>query len=519
MRSIRRNGHLLFLTICLSLVYTVTLAPDITWANRGDDGGDLIVAAATKGIPHPSGYPTYILLAQLIQSLPIGTLAFRTNLLSTLCAVLSALVVADIVRRFYGGNIRIGIIAGTIAGVSLGLAPLFWSQAVITEVYTLNALFVALILHILLNGIAHKLTHTWADRLSGLLFGVALGTQATVAFLLPPFLLSGISKKEKEQGSMGAKSSRAALFPSSLAAFFSSKRSVRKFIWILLGLQVYLIIPIRARSGSPVIWGDPVDWKGFWWLVSGQYYHWRVFSLPLSHLWARLQDWVGMLVDQFSIFGMLLVLWALLFYWKHTHFRKLHWITVWIILTYVIFAVGYNTHDAYVLLIPVIVILSIWMGLGSAALLEALVRWQNKATWILPAGVILLVFPVLINAWRFFPLVDASQDIRATTFGQAVMQTAPQNAIIYTLDDADSFTLWYYHFALGGRPDIAVLQKRLLPEIWYRERMREIYPELIIPEESGQTWYLTVMAANPKLQNCEITLDKPEVVACRSKGN
>ncbi|MBL6983191.1 MAG: DUF2723 domain-containing protein [Anaerolineales bacterium] len=89
----------IILLITLGIVYSLTLAPDLTWANRGADGGDLITAAATGGVAHPPGYPTYLTLARLFQMLPVGTVAFRTNILSMVCGLLAALVVADIARR------------------------------------------------------------------------------------------------------------------------------------------------------------------------------------------------------------------------------------------------------------------------------------------------------------------------------------------------------------------------------------------------------------------------------------
>ena len=48
-------------------VYLASLAPGLTWANFGADGGDLIAAAATGGVAHPTGYPFYLLLARLFQ--------------------------------------------------------------------------------------------------------------------------------------------------------------------------------------------------------------------------------------------------------------------------------------------------------------------------------------------------------------------------------------------------------------------------------------------------------------------
>ncbi len=46
------------------LVYWLTAAPDLTWAHQGSDGGDLLAAAVSGGVPHPSGYPLYTLLLQ-----------------------------------------------------------------------------------------------------------------------------------------------------------------------------------------------------------------------------------------------------------------------------------------------------------------------------------------------------------------------------------------------------------------------------------------------------------------------
>ncbi len=53
----------LVLAISLIAVYLFTMAPGLTWANSGADGGDLITAAATGGVAHPTGYPTFLLIA------------------------------------------------------------------------------------------------------------------------------------------------------------------------------------------------------------------------------------------------------------------------------------------------------------------------------------------------------------------------------------------------------------------------------------------------------------------------
>jgi hypothetical protein len=55
------GGILVFLA-ALSL-YLATIAPTLSWGRdrMGVDGGDLLAAVETLGIPHPSGYPTYVI--------------------------------------------------------------------------------------------------------------------------------------------------------------------------------------------------------------------------------------------------------------------------------------------------------------------------------------------------------------------------------------------------------------------------------------------------------------------------
>ncbi len=63
-------------------VYGLTAPAGLTWAHASADGGDLVTAARVLGVPHPSGYPTWTLLAILFDQLPLGTAAWRATLLS-----------------------------------------------------------------------------------------------------------------------------------------------------------------------------------------------------------------------------------------------------------------------------------------------------------------------------------------------------------------------------------------------------------------------------------------------------
>ena len=66
----------------LTALYLTVLPGDYTDANNSADGGDLLSAILIKGIPHPTGYPTYLILGKLFQLFPFGTPYTKGALLS-----------------------------------------------------------------------------------------------------------------------------------------------------------------------------------------------------------------------------------------------------------------------------------------------------------------------------------------------------------------------------------------------------------------------------------------------------
>src|ERR1700675_4851545 len=60
------------------VVYLRTLMPGIAFG----DWGEMQSVPHVLGVAHPTGYPTYILIAWLAELVPIGSIAFRANLLS-----------------------------------------------------------------------------------------------------------------------------------------------------------------------------------------------------------------------------------------------------------------------------------------------------------------------------------------------------------------------------------------------------------------------------------------------------
>ncbi len=130
--------------------YLLTLAPSVTFW----DAGELITAAKTLGIPHPPGSPFFVMLAHVWGLLPIGSYAWRLNLLSALCGATAAgcwfAITRDTVARIFAdidadSRQVLSVAAGFAAALLAGFQFSTWQNSTETEVYSVAMLMVALI--------------------------------------------------------------------------------------------------------------------------------------------------------------------------------------------------------------------------------------------------------------------------------------------------------------------------------------------------------------------------------------
>lgn len=486
------------MALSLMMVYLMTMAPGITWANQGSDGGDLIAAAAGGGVAHPTGYPVYLLLARGFQLLPIGSLAFRTNLMSAFAAVFASLLVYHLAACSRpspeaGRN----ILAGLVSAYAFGLSPLLWSQAVITEVQSLHAMFVALLLYLVRDRSPGFVSRRRLNCALGLTFGLAMGNHISI-ILLSPLLLISIPFTKPAGARKNAPMLTDLLDFPSLGC---------RFAGLAVGLSAYLILPLRALSHPPVNWGSPDNPGGFWWLVSGKLYQDHYFGSTSSALWERAQSVAALLLEQFGIPGLIFGLMGLVVFYKHSRLYKT---TIWTVFVFSIFAVGYGSHDSFLYLIPVHLCYAIWLGLGFAGMINPVAQRFSGMGKVIGLFVILYLF---ILAGYHWPKVDASDDLRAEQFGQDVLAQAPPQAILFAKTDRAVFTMWYFHFALNNRPDLVVVATDLLSYKWYQDTLRNTYPDLIMPAHAP--FPQVVIESNPGRSVCFLYDDRAVQIKCR----
>jgi len=144
-------------------LYLRTLGPAVGQA----DTFEFQVVAPTLGVAHPTGYPLYILSGKLFSLLPIGNVAWRVNLTSTVFAVGATVLLYGLVLRIAYHVLPLNSGTGqhaprntslvaALAALAYGLSRVFWSQAVVAEVYALHNLFVAIVLWLLVRMLEQK---------------------------------------------------------------------------------------------------------------------------------------------------------------------------------------------------------------------------------------------------------------------------------------------------------------------------------------------------------------------------
>ena len=457
-------------------LYVSMLPSGLTWANYGADGGDFLTAILTAGVPHPSGYPTYTLLGHIFQWLPFATPPLKASLFSAICSALAAgLLTLWSAHQFESSPHK--WIGAVITGFAWGTAPLVWGQAVIIEVHALQALLVVCYLWWFTFIIENQ--GTKRKLLLSLIGGLAIGNHLAILFLLPVLLL---------------------LFIKAIRRGVARKAIAAQLFCFLLGCTIYAVLPVYARNDSPVNWGNPQNWQGFVWLISGKIYQGHIFGVDLPLLLQRFRAYATLWIDQFSAAGVAIGLLGTLEFSPKKE-KLINRSLIYIFLIYSLFALTYNQNDSLLYLIPALMVFSIWIGQGSIVVLS----WKWKSFPLGKIAIFLFVLILFLRVPLYFSQVDPRPHQQGPAQLISKLQAAPPNALILTDSDPDTFALWYAHFGANQRPDTHVIVPSLLPFDWYRATMRTVYPDLSIPnpgEEQNLDWRQKIASENVTLPLC-----------------
>jgi len=344
-------------------------------------------------------------------------------------------------------------VAAAAAALAFGLGTTLWSQAVMAEVYTLNALLIALtVLALLLWRESRR------DRyllLSAFLVGFCMTNHLTSGLVLPASLLFVALVDWRKLVDVRLLLKGAGLF--------------------LLGLAPYLYLPIRSAMGPPFKANDPTNFERFWYVVSGGNLTGGFFAFGPTELPGRLLFYLGYLVENFH--------WGLLtaavvgFVALIVRDRAAAAFLGFLYLGWLFHAVENDIPDIQLYFIPTYLVLSLAMAVGFAFVLsEAEERLPGSRR--IPKGTVLgalSVAAVPLNqqgVWGTYASNDMSADYRGRQILEDVADNAAPNATILH----HRSNLWYLVLVEKRRRDLT-----LVDPFWHN---RDIgYADIVWPAD------------------------------------
>lgn len=386
------------------------------------DSGDLATAVHVLGVPHPTGYPLYVLLGKLWTLLvPVGSIAYRLSLFSAAAAALACAVLFLVLRGLAAG--RAAALTGALC---LAFAPSFWGEANVQRVYALNALGLA---------VAMLLASAWARRRTADLFALTVfaatlgaANHTYMAVFLAAFVLVAL-----------VTDARAVLQPRAIGL---------AVLAVVAGLLPYIYLPIAAAFDPPMLWGEPLSVSGFLDIVLRRDYWARAWVASPADLVAVVADYARTLGAELGWLGVPLAVVG-----AGAVIRRRRGIALLVAAAMLgnlaTMALHGAREDLFVwhrYYIPSLFMVALLAGLGA----DALTARVGAAARLLPLAVPALL---LASGWARF---DRSQHRMADDFARTLLDALPPHATLQAADDNVLFPLLYLTLVDGYRSDVRV---------------------------------------------------------------
>ncbi len=402
-----------------------------------DDGG-FILSSYFLGVEHPPGYPLFTLIAHFFSKLPFGSVAYRVHLTSAFFGALTGAAAWLCARRLIPGRLPAYLVA-----FGLGFSPVFWSQAIIAEVYTLNTFFFLVLVYLGLRACPPGAPPDPADRRvlpwMAFLFGLSLSNHWPLMLLVAPAFLILLWPRRME----------------------ILKRFPFLLLLFALGLLPYVWMVYLSRTPLPISFDGPLQsFAEFWYFVSRAGY--RNEDVSAASNWLdRLEFFRYFGLEALAQFAVLGTLIAGLGVWLQRRILGDR-IAAFLVAAFLgpsvvlLLLLGFDydsvsKHVFQVYPLPAYAVLGLWMGLGFA--------WLRRhfGIGLAPAagGCAAVLGIILFVGGRSNLLENYDW---ASKYAHAVMRALPPNAILFVSGDVDLGAIGYYHMIENNRPDITLYQ-------------------------------------------------------------
>jgi hypothetical protein len=356
----------------------------------------------------------------------------------------------------------------------------FWLQTVRAEVYTLNLFFTLVLMLLMVNWWHHKESHLGFRIL--LLFGFILGLSLTnhpllVVTLVPAFLVFAGRNDFK--------------------LLLSPRKLLLLTIFLMLGVSLYLYLPIRSGLLPAINWGKPDSWSNLVSYLLRTSQPGTTISDPgfpyLNRFWFNL----SFPVDQFGLPLFWLGVIGAISLFKSC--RRILFFTLLVFVLNVSTATwatefSLRNYDLLGYLLPSLAMFTIWFAWG----LKAALNWTFEEVKVIHATRIgefykysgyglayalcgLVALLPAFQIWKNFDRCNKRSQGWAYHYAEEVLGSVKKDGVILVDDDNTLTSLWYLNLACGKRPDVKVLSISALTNQSYREQIRRQYPQLRLP--------------------------------------
>ena len=118
----------------------------------------------------------------------------------------------------------------------------------------------------------------------------------------------------------------------------------------------------------------------------------------------------------------------------------------------------------------------LWIGAGAVHRAR---RWlASRPALVAPVAIGIAALPAALN-WN--AATRRPDGMIASTYGEALLASAPPRALLLLAGDNDTYTVWYRQAVLGERRDVVPITIPLLAATWYREEQRRRHNLLTPP--------------------------------------
>lgn len=426
-------------------LYALMGSPGLEWG----DAGEAQLAAWQAGLSHPTGYPLYLMLGwlwthglTLLGVAPTRAMTLFSALAAAATVAACMPMLAALLRRSWLGlGSRAVQAIAAMAALCFGFSYTFWSQALIAEVYALNALFLVL----LLWGLWARGQDTRALPWLALLYGLALGHHRTMLLWVPGLLLWLWVEQ------------RAVLTPRralTLLALVALPQLLYLYIPWRGPLSAYLHQPLAEGAILTLYDGSPA---AFWAHVTGTTFAGELglkepLAARLALLWRFSQQNLPLPLLVTALLGSLTLVTPLgVLLSLRLADRLLLWSGA---LLTILFGLLYAIGDVEVMFIPAWLALTILGFAGIALLLRYLLLWPELPARLRYGLVMALLMVPLLLQLRHEPPSRAANQAPRLWVERLLAAEPPPGAILITNDRDEMVPLWYAQFAEGRRPDL-----------------------------------------------------------------